>query len=104
MQVLQNFHQQTFYEEMKFHISIASQPGNGLVAREELHTVNIDAADYVERESDDDYDDDHDNDDDDLSSLLTAEDIHIKIGNRLFAMRFKDRGVERKIKEIIKKD
>ena len=95
--MLQNFHQQTFYEEMKFHISIASQPGNGLVAREELHTVNIDAADYVERESDDD-------DDDDLSSLLTAEDIHIKIGNRLFAMRFKDRGVERKIKEIIKQD
>ena len=85
--MLSIFRQPVFYFEKRFHISIASKSGEGLVASDETHTVNIDNVTYYE-EKDDDDGDDGDDDDDELSNVITVENLHVKIGNRCFHMPF----------------
>ena len=88
-----------FYDEKRFHISIASKPGENLVANDELNTINISSPDME--------DEDDDDDDDEISSVITVEGINVRIGNRIFEMLFtsgtgydENNNKERKLVEI----
>ena len=93
--MLSIFQQPLFYDEKRFHISIASKPGLGLVASDKIHTVNINPIDHAENEEEED-----------VSPVISVESISVKIGNRNFEMLFTSSGAgnrggsERKLIEI----